>query len=311
MKRRGDRGVALLTALAVLVVLSMLGAAYVRYLSIDMQASRLEEARLRAREGAEAGLRAATARIRSALEAEQTLRLPQENELELPIYRLLQTALVADDDQVVRVRVRISDESARISINTAPAAVLAAVDGIGEENARRIVQARPKDNSAPWFVDASQLMPRGLLSEEAFERARPFITAQSVLDPREPQPHLNINAVPESVLAPLLDLPANAAQTLSDQRPFDSLNRLAAAAGRGVVTFDGDGRGAEMLPEGLAAGPCVFRIVSEAATLEDGDPRARARIEATAQWNPSAGRLEFVHWSEERTPVPEQQDAVI
>jgi competence protein ComEA len=64
-----------------------------------------------------------------------------------------------------------SDE--RVDINTAPAALLEALPGIGPARAGRIVESRQRDGA---FTRPEELVERGLVPQSVFEQIRELIT---------------------------------------------------------------------------------------------------------------------------------------
>jgi type II secretory pathway component PulK len=322
-RQRAHAGVALLTALGLLFVFSLLGLAYVGYMSTVVDQSNYALRSVRACHIARAGVYAAIGEIQVALEDPAALAkaLSTAYELEFPIYTLEQGAPEGFAANAMRngvARVSIRDESGKINLNHAPPRVLQAALGVDGDTARRIRSGLPIQEAAPagpgqsWMASLDDLVTRGFLTPAAF-RVLPkhLLTVYSVADHANPVGFLNVNAAPPEVLAAILDIPPDAAQALAAKRanqPFRDLQELAAAAGKDPATFNfrpaPDTPSAP--PKELGFQSRCFRIVSQ-ATVSDLGPNGqeihptRKRVEAVVILSED-GTPQVTFWSE----APEQ-----
>src|SRR6185436_12483754 len=110
---------ALVAAIAMLVIFAMLGTAYIGYMSIEFDQAKLQLHEVRARNLAEAGVYAAIGEARAAIARGEA---PKPSiSVSLNEYRPEAGGLGAYPQAVT---VKIFDESARVNLNAAPAAVL-------------------------------------------------------------------------------------------------------------------------------------------------------------------------------------------
>ncbi|MCX5772217.1 MAG: type II secretion system protein GspK [Candidatus Hydrogenedentes bacterium] len=311
--RDANHGVALLTALAFLFLFSMLGAALVRSISIDLERTETELAGQRAAAFARGGVEAAIGEIAAALvagEAPSVLAGPVE--IQYPVYRSDKSSPAGiGPDASVRGRATftVTDESGKININHATPRVLKAVLGVDGNVARAIRGSLPLASATgspanrAWFTDLSELSTRGLVPAGLKVDSK-LVTVYSVVDHNNAEEFLNVNAAPAQVLAAVLDIPLQAAQALADRRPFRGLQELCEAAGKDPAMFNG-GPGAETaepLGKDLAFQSRCFRIVSEGVVAEVGPGNSEFRptlrhVEAVVVFDRLAGP-QVTYWSE-------------
>lgn len=67
-----------------------------------------------------------------------------------------------------------SESAERVDLNTAPAAQLRDLPGMGDAYVRRIVEGRP-------YTAKNQLLTRGVLPQTAYEAIREFVVAHHAL----------------------------------------------------------------------------------------------------------------------------------
>ncbi len=180
--------------------------------------------------------------------------------------------------------------------------------------ARKITQHLPKpgEDAEPgqWFLHISDLVDAGLLTEEQFARVdASLVTARNVSSHARPEAYINVNSAPAPVMAAMLDLPDDQAAAVVGQRPFNSLEELAAAAEKAPGTFNikpDPAAGEAQLPEALAFHSRCFRIRSEGVysllltsdadeTREHG--RVTAQLEAIVEFSPDGRTCQILYWN--------------
>lgn len=315
LSRRNNDGVALLTALALLFLFSMLGAAFVQSISIDLERTKAELADVRAASFARGGVQAAIGEIAAALAAgEAPGLLGTPIEIPYPVYRAEKTGgagIGPDSMRRGRATFTVTDESGKVNLNHATPRVLQAVLGIDGNTARAIRANLPLPNAtgAPanrsWFTNIDELVTRGLVPLPVFQKIdKELVTVASVADHAAAEGFLNVNAAPPQVLAAVLDISLPSAQALASRRPFRGLQELCEAAGKDPAMFDAPvgSDPAEGLGRDLAFQSHCFRIVSEGLMAELGPGEAevrpaRRRIEAVVVFDRLAGP-QITYWSE-------------
>ncbi len=267
--RKNERGVALLTALGLLFVFSLLGVAYVGYMTTLVEQSRYEARVTQSRVLSEAGVRLAIDKIRALRQAHQPSGLEMAFEAEVPVYRVdRQTAegIAPRENRRAAAQVSVSEESGKININHAPAPVLQAVLGVDAATAAQIVAGLPSAGGpGPWFSSVADLVARGFMTPEAFARLdQDLVTAWSVADHANPAGSLDLNAARPEVLAAALGVDLPAAQAIAAQRPFATPQAFLAAVGKAPSTFN------YAAPAGAPdALPPVFALESKAFRIRD------------------------------------------
>jgi type II secretory pathway component PulK len=309
-----NSGAALLTALGLLFVFSMLGMAYVAYMGTVFNKSSFDLRTVCARHMAEGGVEAAIGQVQDALAAGKAADvLSAPIEIGFPVYTSDRSApfgLAPHANRRGTVKVSITDESARINLNYAPTRVLQMVLGVDGDTARKIRSSLPVQDAAAgsvnqgWLTSLDDLVTRGLMTPAAFATApKRILTVYSVADLVNPARFLNVNSAAPEALAAVLDLAPEAAQAVTAKRPFRSLAELSAAAGKDPATFNfkPDPAAPDALPKELCLEPHAFRIVSE-AVLSDLGPGGKeyrpthSRVEAVVAIETGVPRITF--WSE-------------
>jgi len=309
-----NEGVALLTALALLFVFSILGVAYVGYAMNALERTNYQTQGVRARHAALGGIEAAIGSIALALpsgDVSGVLSAPIE--FEFPFYqfdRLATDRMAPVADRRWAVRVTVTDESGKINLNFAPTRVLQAVLGIDGDAARKIRSSLPLDSAAGnWLTGLDDLVTRGLISQAAFAAIpKDLVTVYTVPDPAHPAEFLNVNAASVPVLAAILDVTPEVAQQAAQKRSFNNVAELAAAAGKDVAAFNfkpaPDAQAA--LPRDLCLRSRCFRIRSESELVfseggKVGRRTARSYAEAVVVFG-ETGAPHVTYWSEAPRP---------
>lgn len=310
---RREDGAALLIALALLALFSVLGVAFMRSMSTTDERVDLDMRSVAARHMASGGVQAAIGELQAAIQAKQVPELlAKPLEFDLPVYaisRQASTGFSQPDTRRGKARVTIQEESGKINLNHAPPSVLQAVPGIGGDVARAICNSLPREgagaNGTRWFASLEDLVARGLMPPAAFNALdKRLVTVYTVADHKNPVGFLNVNAAPPEVLAAILNVTPDAAKAVAAKRPFNSLAELIAATGKDPATFNlKPGEGAPgALPRELAFQSHCFRIVSEGIVSNVGpqgqEYRAtRSRAEAVVILNDSMPP-KVTFWSE-------------
>jgi type II secretory pathway component PulK len=315
-RRDADSGVALLTALALLFLFSVLGASFVRSISIDMERTETELAEQRAAGFARGGVQAAIGEIAAALAAGEVPGvLAGPVEIQYPVYRSQKATpagIGPDESLRGRATFTVFDESGKVNLNHATPRVLRAVLGVDGDVARSIRGSLPlaaagSPANRAWFSNLSELSTRGLVPEPLYKKIDPeLVTVYSVADHANAEEFLNVNAAPPQVLAAVLDIPLQAARALVERRPFGSLQEVCEAAGKDPSVFNGGAVGEPAEGQGLgrelAFQSRCFRIASEGVVAELGPGNTefrptRRRVEAVVVFDRVAGP-QVTYWSE-------------
>jgi type II secretory pathway component PulK len=319
---RDERGTALIVAVTLLLLFALMGAAYVKFGYIELDETNMALRDARARQLAEAGVQAAIGRIHEALEAGDAVAALGEASYSFPMYKtdreLAGAGLVVMEAEGT-AEVVIRDESGKINLNHAPASILQRVLEVDGATARNITASLPRTDGAAaeqgqrWLLNVDELLTRKLLTPEQFQALDlSRLTTFTVLDHEAPSPHFSVNTAPVEVLAAVLSLPLEQAQQLKQKGPFNSVEALAAAAGRPA---DSMAAGAES----FLMQPNTFRIESTGSYRSEANVRSTARIEAVVRFHEDGG-YDLVHWrvlrvrpseaAEEAPPVAEAPEEV-
>jgi len=257
-----NQGVALVTALGLLLLFAMLGTAYVRYMSIEMDDARYGLLNVRAEQLSEAAIMAAIGEIETALNNNQ---IPaSEYDLTLPLYYHKQDGAQPIDQTIT---VLVKDESSRININHATPKMLTAL-GIKPEVAQQISQSLPNQNSgadAKWFNSVDELRTRGFLNGPEYNALTHDLLTVYSTDHDSPENYINLNTATATVLGWLFNVEAEEAKIVASKRPFTSWEDVLTKVGREPSTFNvGDiPYGSREKPKGLAFQSRCFRLVSD------------------------------------------------
>ena len=314
-QRQTVSGVALLTALGLLFIFSMLGVAYVGYSTNTLDRSQYDARLVRSRHVARGGIEAAIGKIQSVLPSGNVADvLSAPFEYESPLYQFDREAPEKFSPATERrwvTKVTVTDESGKVNLNCAPPRVLQAILGVDGDTARKIRSSLPLPEGAAaaagqsWLTSMDDLVTRGLMSPAAYDAVpKHLVTVYTVADPARPVEFLNVNAAPPRVLAAILDVTFEAAQQAAQKRPFSSLADLSAAAGKDPMTFNikpaSDAPGA--LPRELSLRSRCFRIESQAelmVRMADGSEESTlgSRAEAVVVFG-EGGAVQITYSSE-------------
>ena len=322
-RRSEQRGVALLSALALLFLFSLLGVAYVSYMATLADHARYEARAVQTRAMARGGVLTAIREIETRIARGNLGELPTDYDMTLPVYREDAEAAIGiapSESRRATTTIATIDESGKVNLNYAPARVLARVLKTNPGVAGKI--RRSAQAPGQRFIRVDEVVSRGLVAPKAATNVdETLLTVHSVADPADPSASLNLNAAPVPVLAAALALTPQAAQATAAQRPFANVAALTAAAGKGPKTFNY--RPPADRPRALAPELCFesrcFRIESRASIADlgrNGEERrtTQSGIEAVVIFG--HGEPQITYWSEHRgsddsQTAPEEQAPIV
>ncbi len=308
------RGVALITAIALLAMFTTLGAIWFHEMTTDNANTDFTLAKTRAQLYANAGVYARLADLHADLDSATTGTVQlDERKLRLPVY----AGGVADGELQLharyrsRITVTVTDENARININHAPPKVLRRLLGVDGRTARAIRASLPLPSAEGtankrWLTSIDELVTRGFMTPKQLNAVNAdLITVYTVTDASNPRRFINVNTASAPALQAVLDLRPQQATRVVEARPFFTVGELVNAAGKEVSLFNT--RPAEStndgLPPELTFKSSCFRIVAESELLRilagtiEPITESRARTEAIVQFDTN-GRPHIQYWSE-------------
>ncbi|MBX7255385.1 MAG: general secretion pathway protein GspK [Candidatus Hydrogenedentes bacterium] len=320
--RRSDAGTALVLALGLLAVFAMLSVAWVDFMVIENKDTELDLAAMRAEQAAAGGVQNALASLEAAVAAgTSATAVASPIELEFPVYTKdlpAQNSLVANENILVKTTVTVTEESSKVNLNFAPPKVLCRVLGVSLDQARQIRSNLPRIDGSPaspedavsrrWLSNADELVLRGLMKPSAYAAVdASLITVHSVADPNNAAAFINVNTAPIPVLEAILDITPETAAAVASARPFESIDALAAAAGKGPEAFNlrQETAAPGTLPQELSFSPRAWRIVSESEvqhTYTDRPSKSMgsARVEAVVALD-AQGASHITYWNQGRS----------
>lgn len=315
-RRKRDEGVAMIFALALLLVFTLLGTAYVGYMSLEQDKARFHVREARARNLAAGGVNAAIGEIQAALRRGQS---PDSVYLfRLPIY-LREGGQPEEKPQDVEVHV--SDESSRLNPNCLPDDALRAL-GLSAEEVRRLRGLLPENGVAGggrrWLASVDELLSRDIVSAETFRNLPVhLLTVHSAADPANPRGIINLNSAPPEVLAIIFNISNEETQTLAVKRPFTSWEDVVRKVGREPATYNirpGVAAPREM-PELLALNSRCFRLEADSRVRPTKSRQlgVRSTVSAVVAFG-DGGEYEVLYWSKRPSegiefPPPEETAA--
>ena len=324
---RRESGAALVLAIALLGLFTMLGMIYIQRMNIDLDRTKWQLRETRARNLTEAGVQIALSKLERAMAEGQLVQLlgkPQS--CTLPAFKGTRMGgalqLMRMESRRSAIEFTILDESGKVNLNHAPAAVLEQLLRVDAKTAKAIRDSLPptgiarlvnKNREGRWLLHPDDLVTRGLLTEEHFAKLDPAtMTTYTVVDHENALAHININTAPVAAVAALLDLSTEEAGQLDAKRPFSSASALYAAAGKDAATFNvrQNRRNSRALPPALSLTSRCFRIrctaefgstagAAAAKGMHRGYHRAHAEAEAVVLFEPD-GACRVLRWTTER-----------
>ena len=295
------RGVALLAAVALLALFSMLGISYIRYMTIEGERSQWQARNARAQTLVDDYLRVAIHDVDAILANGGAV--PDEISYPaVPVFRGGREGFASlVDSETLRgeVRVTIHDEASKLDINRAAPVLIAAVTGLDDDTAMRIfentraVHASAANGQLPVRT-LEELATRGLIDEDAVAALpRKRLTVFS-----GPAPFLNANTMPVDMLAAVLGIDDAAAETIAAARPFETREDLRAMLTDGTI-----------LDPSVGAGSRCYRLVCEVTLTQPAAddtwrPVRTERLEAVVAYHADGPRV--LHWGPAAAPGDEE-----
>lgn len=229
IQKNAQSGMALVAAISLLVIFAMLGTAYIGYMTVEYDEAGIAMHDVRARELAQAGIYAAIGEAQAAIARGEAPK--GEYAISLSAYRQEATGQGVYPQTA---EVKVADESARVNLNYAPAALLRAL-GMPEKTAKAVEDYRA---SGKRLASVDALHSEGLADKQAMQSiTRELLTVYTGSDPRQPHSYLNLNSAPDAVLAAIFGINAEEAAALAAKRPFASWEDAVQKVGREPSTF--------------------------------------------------------------------------
>ncbi len=270
-RHESRRGVALVVALACLALFSLLGGAYLRYMTIEQDEVIFRERNIRAMHFAEGFMRVAIADAARELQAGRPL--PSEGFLYsgLNVYTQFRGADSLEPSESLQgeVAVRFQDESGKLNLNYLPRPVLRQALNIGSEQANRVFQEmhpRTRALPDPMLNSVEALVARGMLDGSQYEAIdTALFTVYTGLDGETGW--LNVNTASREALALALGLDEAGVDAVMAARPFDSLEAMAEAAGKPLGEYPVEQFELRGAPPAFSVDSKVYTLEAEAALL--------------------------------------------
>jgi type II secretory pathway component PulK len=295
---------ALIAAIGMLMIFAMLGTAYIGYTTIEYDEAGIHLQELRAKRLAASGVEAAIAEMQAAIARGETPK--PEYTMSLAAYRQEATGLGVYPQPV---KINVIDESSRVNLNFAPEPLLRAM-GLPENAAKAVADYRAAGKK---LASVASLRADGLLDGQAYQAIdASLFTVYTGTDPRQPHSYLNLNTVPEKVLAAIFSINADEAKALAGKRPFTSWADALQKVGREPGTFNVSAPqyAVRDMPRDLALVSRCFRLVSTVAMdMPGGTGRiASAGVEVVVVFPENGGRA-VRYWQELNSGTAEEKAA--
>ena len=295
-------GMALIGAIAMLAIFVMLGTAYVRYMMLELESSRATLNRARVETLAKGGIYAAIGEIETALAGTGNVE---------PSYTIITNLYRWEGNERVpypqEILVSVSDESALVNINHAPAQVLAAL-GMDQDALDKLDRALPtpagdRSDSRAWLTTTDDLLTRNIVTRRQFDAVRTDdLTTYTTEDSKRPAHFINLNSAGPEVLAAVLAIedPAEIDDLIAS-RPFDSWQDLITKSGREPSTFNvkSPRYASREMPIELTLKSRCFRLRSEVRMVAPGTKgiTLTARTEAVVLFKED-GSYSIRYWTQ-------------
>ena len=246
------RGAALVTALIMLGVFSVFGFAFVKYMAVEFDKTKLDVDKIRAQHLSDGGIYAAIS------ELQETQSVEKAYTFKLNAYRYVKDEGSASRELTPflhEVHVEVKDQSGKININHASSAVLKAM-GFSQEATNKIKKGTEKQA----FVRVDDLIARKIINTKTFVA----INAQDNFTVYG-NGNINLNAASPAVLAALFALTPKEATALAAKRPFTSWEDVLTKAAKESWTFNVPTRveAGQQTPEGLSLDSGCFALTSK------------------------------------------------
>lgn len=280
-------GMALFASLVLLLVFSMLGTAYVRYMTTNLQDTRYALQEIRADFLSQGGIYAAVGEIEAARTA--SVDPAEEYTFNFQTYRFDREVAREAHPQVVSVVVR--DESGRVNLNHAPESLLVAL-GLPINVVRTIRE------SGARLASVDDLRTRDFLN--GLQHDNLDTSVFTVYTGHDNGASLNLNSASVPVLAAVFNVDDAEAETIAGKRPFLSWQDAVTKVGREPVSFNVLSKPDRSMPDGLSLESNCYRLLSE-AFMKTPDTRAKGlqtAVEAVVQLHDEGG-YSINYWNEQ------------
>lgn len=298
-------GMALISALGVLMIFTVLGTAYVRYMSYEYDKTKYIVQEVRSRALAQGGINAAIGEIEQALKDGKTPNAVYN--FQLPVF-IREGEGLREEAQTVTVRV--SDEASRVNINHASKDLLSAMgftrsglNNLSDIKADTSVRKKHRVRSGP-LASVNELRTRNVVGSRDYHNLDTDLmtvyTSSGVV---------NINTAAPRVLAAVFGIELGDARVLASKRPFTSWANAVEKVGRDASTFNVSSAGGS-IPEELSLTSNAYRLISEATVRSQGARQRGVRgiVEAVVIFEDDGGtNIRF--WSE--VPVERLNQEVV
>lgn len=241
-----NRGVALIIAISLLGIFSLLGMYYVRSSEIDLKRVGLLLDELRVREYTNAGLNVVIAEIEKhwVNGTIDDLLNKGEFQIEIPYYTLIYKGegkrnLDTSDTNEVSVKAKIFDESGKANINLAPVSVIQKILKVDGDTARQLKSKLDKQSGGKWLYVLDEIYTRGVsLNGVNLEEIYENLSTWNAGNPENPIPYLNINRATPEVLKAVFNLNDAEVEKVLSARPFRTLEEFVNLVGKDPSTFN-------------------------------------------------------------------------
>lgn len=302
-------GAALIIAIGMLFIISMLSIAYLNSMVLDYQRVGVIEASRQAEASAERAVHAAIAEIGALVMNVEDV--PESMNFEsMALYEAAKEGTEppsVDETRRAVANIQITDESARLNLNYAPVRLLQAFLGVDGATARAIRGSVPRPGAPPtedahFFLHVDELVSRGFMTREELEALpKDQLTVYTARNLTSPRGFININAVSPELLAAICNIDVEAATAVVEKRPFTSFQDFVDAVGKSPAAFNVTpaANQTDGVPPELALYSRCYRIRCEAEvqrTIARAWDRLGAdSIEAVVQFD-REGRSQVLSW---------------
>lgn len=239
-------GVALIIAISLLGIFSLLGMYYVRSSELELKKVGLLLDELRIRKFTQAGLNEVLAEIekRWANGTIDDLLKRGEYEIRIPYYTFVNVGegkqeLSPSETIKVSVKVKILDESGKVNINLAPASVIQKILGVDGETARNLKSSLDPQSGGRYLYVLDEIFERGIsLDNESMERVYKTLSTWNAGDISNPIPYLNLNEASSEVLKALFNLNDIEVEKAISGKPYDSIESFIGMLGKDPSSFN-------------------------------------------------------------------------
>ncbi len=245
-RKRNSRGVALISALGLLVIFSMFGLAFIDYMLLESENTQIDIDSKRAKQLSDGGIHAAAGVLRTADQPSDSY------DFNINAYRMLKDQVREPHQQLVRVSV--VDESGKVNLNHASDELLEAlgIPASAINDLNKAIEKRP-------LVHVDDLIGRNILKTNkqfnALDKSNFTVYGNGAL---------NVNVASPKVLAAALGMTVQEGEALAAKRPFTSWEDLVAKSGKDAWGFNVEAtvQDGAQTPKGISLKSTCFRLVS-------------------------------------------------